>query len=96
MDEQHVVVLYDIQIDRLRTKISETCLDYGLERVQYSAFHGKLTRNKREELFLRLTSILDDKPGKILMQPVCEKDLKSARSVENEGSAEETTGEEES
>ncbi|MBI3798830.1 MAG: CRISPR-associated endonuclease Cas2 [Deltaproteobacteria bacterium] len=94
MDEQHVVVLYDIQLDRLRTKISEACLDYGLERVQYSAFCGKLTRNKREELFLRLTSILEDKPGKILMQPVCEKDLKSARSVENEGSATEATGEE--
>ena len=94
MDEQHVVVLYDIQSDRLRTKISEACLDYGLERVQYSAFRGKLTRNKREELFLRLMSILDDKPGKILMQPVCEKDLKSARSVENEGSTEEATGEE--
>ena len=96
MDEQHVVVFYDIQLDRLRTRISETCLDYGLERVQYSAFCGKLTRNKREELFLRLTSILEDKPGKILMQPVCEKDLKSARSVENEGSAEEATGEERS
>jgi CRISPR-associated protein Cas2 len=94
MDEQHVVVLYDIQLDRLRTRISETCLDYGLERVQYSAFCGKLTRNKREELFLRLTSILENKPGKILMQPVCEKDLKSARSVENEESAEEATGKE--
>jgi CRISPR-associated protein Cas2 len=94
MDEQHVVVLYDIQLDRLRTRISEACLDYGLERVQYSAFFGKLTRNKREELFLRLASILEDKPGKILMQPVCEKDLKSARSVENEGSTEEVTGEE--
>lgn len=94
MDEQHVVVLYDIQLDRLRTRISEACLDYGLERVQYSAFCGKLTRNKREELFLRLAGILDDKPGKILMQPVCEKDLKSARSVENEGAAEEATGEE--
>ncbi|HXG19984.1 MAG TPA: CRISPR-associated endonuclease Cas2 [Methylomirabilota bacterium] len=92
MEEQYLVVLYDIQIDRLRTKISEACLDYGLERIQFSAFRGKLTRNKREELFLRLTTILEDTPGKILVQPICEKDFKAARSVENE-SMEEESGE---
>ena len=85
MEEQHLVVLYDIQIDRIRTKISEACLDYGLERIQYSAFSGKLTRNKREELWLRLKTILEDHAGKILVQPICEKDLKVAVSVENAG-----------
>lgn len=84
MEEQYLVVLYDIQIDRLRTRVSEACLDYGLERIQFSAFRGKLTRNKREELFLRLNAILEDTPGKILIQPICEKDLKAARSVINE------------
>lgn len=84
MEEQYLVVLYDIQIDRLRTRVSEACLDYGLERIQFSAFRGKLTRNKREELFLRLNAILEDTPGKILVQPICEKDLKAARSVANE------------
>ena len=57
-------------------RIADTCLDYGLERIQYSAFLGTLNRNKREELFLRLTSVLGDKPGKILLQPICQKDLK--------------------
>lgn len=90
MEEQYLVVLYDIQIDRLRTKISEACLDYGLERIQFSAFRGKLTRNKREELFLRLSAILEDTPGKILVQPICEKDLKAARSVENENTEKES------
>lgn len=85
MDEQYLVVLYDIQIDRIRTRISEACLDYGLERIQFSAFRGKLTRNKREELFLRLSALLEDTPGKILVQPVCEKDIKAAHSVENAG-----------
>ena len=83
MEEQYLVVLYDIQIDRLRTRVSEACLDYGLERIQFSAFRGKLTRNKREELFLRLNAILEDTPGKILVQPICGKDIKAARSVEN-------------
>ena len=90
MEEQYLVVLYDIQIDRLRTRVSEACLDYGLERIQFSAFRGKLTRNKREELFLRLNAILENTPGKILVQPICEKDIKAARSVENTDMANES------
>jgi CRISPR-associated protein Cas2 len=54
MEEYGTVVLYDIPDDRIRTRISEACLDYGLERMQFSAFQGKLSRNKREELFLAL------------------------------------------
>jgi len=64
-------------------RIADTCLDYGLERIQYSAFLGTLNRNKREELFLRLTSVLGDKPGKILLQPICQKDLKEVLIKEN-------------
>ncbi len=91
MEDQHLLVLYDIQVDRIRTKVSEACLDYGLERIQYSAFSGKLTRNKREELWLRLKAILEDYSGKILVQPICEKDCKTAQSIENEGEREEET-----
>jgi CRISPR-associated protein Cas2 len=84
MEEQSTMVIYDVPDDRARTRISEACLDYGLERVQYSAFLGRLTRNKREELFLRLKGILGKKAGKVLVQPICEKDLKVALAVENE------------
>jgi CRISPR-associated protein Cas2 len=92
MEEYGTVVLYDIPDDRTRTRISEACLDYGLERIQFSAFQGKLSRNKREELFLRLQAILEEKPGKILVQPVCEKDLKVARRVENASVEEAASG----
>jgi CRISPR-associated protein Cas2 len=88
MQEQQTVVLYDIKNDRIRTRISEACLDYGLVRIQFSAFQGTLTRNKRQELFLRLKAILDEHAGKILVQPVCEKDVKEAAWVENAGSDE--------
>ncbi|MCS6926895.1 MAG: CRISPR-associated endonuclease Cas2, partial [Candidatus Binatia bacterium] len=47
MQEQRTIVLYDIRDDRLRMRVSEACLDYGLERIQYSAFRGQLSRNKR-------------------------------------------------
>jgi CRISPR-associated protein Cas2 len=85
MSEQHTIVLYDIRDDRLRLKVSEACLDYGLQRIQYSAFCGKLTRNKRQELFLRLKAILEEKAGKLLVQPVCEKDVKEAALLNNAG-----------
>ena len=70
--------MYDIEDDRVRHRISEACLDFGLERIQYSVFRGKLNCNKREELLIRLTDILDDDVGKILIQPMCEQDFKSA------------------
>ena len=70
--------MYDIEDDRTRFRVSEACLDYGLERIQFSVFRGKLNRNKREELLMRLTNVLGEEPGKILIQPVCEEDFKSA------------------
>lgn len=85
MQEQRTIVLYDIRDDRLRTRVSEACLDYGLERIQYSAFQGQLSRNKRQELFLRLKVILEDNAGKVLVQPVCEKDVREAAWLENAG-----------
>ncbi|MBI2985646.1 MAG: CRISPR-associated endonuclease Cas2 [Deltaproteobacteria bacterium] len=68
----------------MRLKVSEACLDYSLARIQYSAFLGTLNRNKREKLFLRLCSLLDDNPGKIFLQPVCEKDVRDVLVKENE------------
>ena len=76
--EFRTLVMYDIEHDRIRHRISEVCLDYGLERIQFSVFRGKLNRNKREELLMKLTETLGDEPGKILFQPMCEDDFKSA------------------
>jgi CRISPR-associated protein Cas2 len=78
MQELRTLVMYDIEDDRVRYRVSEACLDFGLERIQFSVFRGKLNRNKREELLMRLTNLLDDEQGKILIQPMCEDDFKSA------------------
>jgi CRISPR-associated protein Cas2 len=84
VEELRTLVIYDIENDRVRLNISDTCLDYGLTRIQYSAFLGTLNRNKREELFLRLTSILNDNAGKIMLQPICHKDVKDVLVKEND------------
>ncbi len=79
--ELQTYVVYDIPNDRIRYRIANACKDYGLERIQFSAFSGWLNANKREELFLRLRRELGEHPGKILVLPVCEKDLKAMREV---------------
>src|ERR1700690_4574590 len=74
--EVSLVLIYDIEDDRLRTRASDICLDYGLERIQFSAFFGKLNRNRRQELALRLQNELGDENGRVRIIPVCEQDLK--------------------
>lgn len=68
------LLLYDITNDRKRTKVAETCLDYGLDRIQYSAFSGDISRNHQEELFLKVKGILGKAPGRILLLSVCASD----------------------
>jgi CRISPR/Cas system-associated endoribonuclease Cas2 len=55
--ELSTLVIYDIVDDRARLRVSEACKDFGLERLQYSCFRGKLSQNKREELLERLRRI---------------------------------------
>ena len=74
--EVSLVLIYDIENDRLRTRVSDVCLDYGLERIQFSAFFGKLNRNRRQELALRLRNELGNESGRVRIIPVCEQDLK--------------------
>jgi len=74
--EVSLVLIYDIESDRLRSRAADICLNYGLERIQFSAFFGKLNRNRRQELALHLQSELGSEPARIRIIPVCEQDLK--------------------
>ncbi len=68
------LVVYDISDDKARDKVSEVCKDYGLDRIQYSAFLGELNRNHQEELFLRAGQCLGEKAGNVQLFPVCQRD----------------------
>jgi len=74
--EVSVILIYDIEDDKLRTRAANVCFDYGLERIQFSAFFGKLNRNRRQELSLRLQRELGSESGRIRLIPICEQDLK--------------------
>ena len=75
------MLIYDIPDDKVRYKVSERCKDYGLDRVQYSAFAGDLDRNRREELLMRLKKTLGKKAGNIRLQPICARDVALAREI---------------
>ncbi len=70
----HCLLVYDISDDRIRTKIADACLDYGLDRFQYSAFYGNISRNYQEELFLKVKRLLGNKAGNIQIFSICNKD----------------------
>lgn len=66
------LVIYDIPDDRLRTKVADACLDYGLLRVQWSAFVGELNQTYQRELLLKLRMLIGKKAAKIRMLPINE------------------------
>jgi CRISPR-associated protein Cas2 len=75
------LVVYDIPDDKLRGKIADICLDYGLERIQYSSFLGELNHNHQEEIMQKIARKLEKKEGNIQLFPICEKDMRLRREV---------------
>ncbi len=74
-NEAFCLVIYDVPDDGIRHRFSESCLDYGLERFQMSAFWGYLAASRRKELFVKLRDLLGTEPGRILVQPVGSEDF---------------------
>jgi CRISPR-associated protein Cas2 len=60
-----VLVIYDVPHDGTRSKVADACLDYGLDRIQYSAFAGELTRTHQEELLLKIKRRVGKQPAKV-------------------------------
>ncbi len=66
-------VIYDISADDLRLKIANLCKNYGLRRVQKSAFLGELSVNKAEMLYLECNETRKEEEGAcIYFIPQCE------------------------
>jgi len=69
----HILLVYDIVNDRRRGKVADACLDYGLDRIQYSAFTGLLSRTHQEELILRIGDIIGDSAASVHLYAIDEK-----------------------
>lgn len=79
---QRLIVMYDISDDRARDKVSTACLDYGLDRLQYSVFVGVLSRNHQEELMMCVDDHLLDVGGKVILIPISENDWRKVIEVD--------------
>ena len=38
--EVSLVLIYDIEEDKIRNRVADICLDYGLERIQFSVLRS--------------------------------------------------------
>jgi len=90
------VVVYDIVDDNKRGKIADVCQDYGLDRIQYSAFLGNLAPTHQEELMIKIRDVLGKLPGNIQLFPICEKDWKARRVIAQKPDPDRTDGTSES
>jgi CRISPR-associated protein Cas2 len=79
-----VLLIYDIPHDGTRQKVADCCLDYGLERVQYSAFVGDLSRTLQEELLMRIRRKIGKKAAKVELVGVAADDWARRLVVEQE------------
>ncbi len=72
----HILLVYDITNDKARGKVADACEDYGLDRIQFSAFSGELSRNHQEELMLKIGGIIGGNTSKVTLIPICDADWK--------------------
>src|SRR5215216_2400805 len=79
------LLIYDIPNDRARQKIADACLDYGLQRLQYSAFCGDLTRTHQRALFSEIKRRLGRKAGNVQLFPLDDRTWSGRRVIEQEG-----------
>ena len=63
-------VIYDISDNARRLKVSEECKNFGMERIQKSAFIGTMTKNNAEMLAIRCREIVDSNDCVFLI-PAC-------------------------
>ena len=69
------IVIYDIASNRARLKVADVCMNYGLNRIQYSAFAGTLLRTHQAELMERVRRCLGRQPGKVFLYCIGEPEM---------------------
>lgn len=66
-----VWVIYDISENRIRSRVAKICKNYGLFRVQKSAFLGDLNKNEADSLGLECEAIVAGSDS-VYVFPMCE------------------------
>jgi len=66
-----VWVIYDISDNRIRSLVAKLCKNYGLFRVQKSAFLGDLNRNESDSLALECEAAIEESDS-VYVFPICD------------------------
>lgn len=74
-----VWILYDISDNKIRSRVSKACKQYGLERVQKSAFLGKLEASRFDELAVKCQSLIDEDIDSVYLFPFCQEDFRKIK-----------------
>jgi CRISPR-associated protein Cas2 len=75
------LIIYDITDDNLRALVAESLKDYGLQRIQYSAFIGRLRRDKLNSLIVDLKNLIKDLVENVQIYPICDTCFKGRREI---------------
>lgn len=76
-----VWVIYDIVKDKTRTSLARVCKQYGLYRVQKSAFLGNLNKNEIDELSIKSKDLINEEEDSVYIFPMCEDDFKKVKLI---------------
>jgi CRISPR-associated protein Cas2 len=71
------IVVYDIEKNSVRDRVADVCLDYGLERIQFSAFFGDLSVSRQKEVLTKIKKKVGTNSANVQIFPVCDKCLQS-------------------
>ncbi len=74
-----VWVIYDIVNDKKRSQVARACKQYGLYRVQKSAFLGNLNKNEIDELSIKSGDLINANEDSVYIFPMCEEDFKKVK-----------------
>ncbi len=80
-----ILVVYDITDDRVRYRVAEILKDFGLKRIQKSAFIGELDIQERKDLVDILSRLIKDDSDRIDVFFICQKDLRLHKKIIRKG-----------
>jgi CRISPR-associated protein Cas2 len=70
-------VMYDIEDDKVRSKVAKLCKQAGLYRVQYSVFLGTIENNQKDALELQIGELMDVDKDSVYIFPMSKSELKA-------------------
>lgn len=74
-------IVYDISKDKTRNKVAKICKEYGLYRVQKSAFLGELNKNQIDEIIISFKEICDKEKDSVYIFPMCSEDFGKVKMI---------------